>query len=77
MATQPGFEPQREGTPGRIAAINGLLAVVVLLVVLQLWLLTVALDALLGGTPEETVGLATISGLAFLASLGGLLIARR
>lgn len=77
MAAPPGYEPERRGTTGWIAIVNGLLAVVILLVVLQLWLVTVALDAFLAGNVAETTGLAALSGLAFLASLGALLVARR
>ncbi len=72
----PYPEGQREPS-GWVAAVNALLAVVILLVVLQLWLLTVSLDTFLGGQPAETVGLAALSGVAFLLCLGALLVARR
>ncbi len=77
MAARPGFDPERQGSSGRMAIIDGLLAGVILLAILQLWLLTVALDALLAGNLAETVGLAATSGLAFLGCLVALLVARR
>lgn len=47
------------------------LALGLVLMALQLWLLTVALDLLLGGGPEGIVGLALASGAVFA---GGLLV---
>ncbi|MGE5619889.1 MAG: DUF6755 family protein [Sphingomonadaceae bacterium] len=77
MAARPGFDPEQRGSSGWMAVINGLLAGVIMLVILQLWLLTVALDALLAGNLAETAGLAVASGLAFLGCLGALSVARR
>ncbi len=74
---QPPFRPEMESVPGRTAALDARIAVVILLVVLQLWLLTVALDTFLVGDAAGTLGLAATSGLAFLAALGTLLIQRR
>lgn len=49
------------------------LAIGLLLVTIQLWLLTLAFDLYLAGERDETVGVAISSGLVFL---GGLLMLR-
>lgn len=49
------------------------LAIGLLLVVIQLWLLTIAFDLYLAGQRGQTVGVAICSGLVFI---GGLLMLR-
>lgn len=66
---------ERETLPpvgqGNIATMG--LAIGLLLVVIQLWLLTIAFDAYLAGERGQTVGVAFCSGLVFI---GGLLMLR-
>ena len=63
------FDPETEGTPGRIAVVNGLLALVILMVVFQLWLVTVALDVYLVGDPVGATLAVAISAVIFLLAL--------
>lgn len=70
---QPDVDVNRPPTPGRQALLTGALVIGLLLMGLQLWLLTVALDLYLGGKGGRVWGLAIISGLVFL---GGLLALR-
>lgn len=58
---------------GRSAMFMAGLAIGILLLGLQLWLLTLALDLYLSGSTENTWQLVLISGLVFL---GGLLLLR-
>lgn len=66
---------QRENLPplgqGNLATLG--LAIGLLLVVVQLWLLTIAFDAYLAGNRGQTLGVAICSGFVFL---GGLLMLR-
>lgn len=57
--------------PGQLQVVQAALAIGVLLMGIQLWLLTVALELYLGGEGGRTWGLALASGAIFL---GGLLI---
>lgn len=59
--------------PGRHAAVLGALGIGLVLLALQLWLLTVALELYLGGKGSDLWVVALISGLIFL---GGLLMLR-
>lgn len=59
--------------PGRQALVMGALALGLVLMGIQLWLLTVALELYLGGDGADVWGLAIISGAIFL---GGLFVAR-
>ncbi len=77
MRWQPETRPEAESVSGRTAALDARIALVILLVVLQLWLLTVALDTFLVGDVPGTLGLAATSGLAFVAALTTLLFYRR
>jgi hypothetical protein len=70
---QPDVEMDRPPPPGRQALLLAALLVGILLMGLQLWLLTVALDLYLGGSGDEVWLLALVSGLVFL---GGLLALR-
>jgi hypothetical protein len=64
---------ERKAPPGQIAVVLTGLALGILLMGIQLWLLTIALDRYLAGQGTDTWLLAVISGLVFL---GGLLVLR-
>lgn len=64
---------ERRPPPGQIAIVLTSLALGILLLGIQLWLLTIALDRYLAGQGNDTWVLAIISGLVFL---GGLLMLR-
>jgi uncharacterized protein DUF6755 len=64
---------RRTPSHGQAAIVLAGLTIGVILMGIQLWLLTVALDLYLSGRPEATWLAAAISGLVFL---GGLLILR-
>jgi len=59
--------------PGRVAIVLTGLAIGILLMGIQLWLLTVALDLYLSGGGPDILVLTLISGLIFL---GGLFVLR-
>ncbi len=59
--------------PGRVAVVLTGLAIGILLLGIQLWLLTIALDRYLAGQGMDIWLLAVISGLVFL---GGLVVLR-
>ena len=59
--------------PGRQALLLGALVLGLIVLAIQLWLLTVALELYLSGEGEEIWGLALVSGLVFA---GGLLAIR-
>jgi len=56
----------------RTTIVNGMLAFVLMLVVLQLWLLTATMNAYLGGD-ESVIWPATAASVAILLLNGGLL----
>ena len=56
----------------RMTIVNGILAIVVLIVVLQLWLLTATMNAFLGGDDAVAVP-AAVASLVCLGLNGGLL----
>lgn len=67
-------EHEHDRSPPGYSAIVGLgLAIGILLMSMQLWLLTLAFDLYLSDEPREIVSLAAFSGLVFL---GGLLMLR-
>ncbi|MCL5960193.1 MAG: hypothetical protein M1358_12930 [Chloroflexi bacterium] len=68
--------PDVRRTSGNIAAVHAQIAIVALVVVGQLWLLTVGLDLLLSGDTTGAVTSAVVSGLGFLISLGAILAYR-
>ena len=68
----PEREPDRP-TPGQPVIVGMGLAIGILLMSLQLWLLTLAFDLYLSDEPREIIGLAFFSGLVFL---GGLVMLR-
>ncbi len=64
---------ERQPPPGQVAVVLTGLALGILLMGIQLWLLTIALDLYLAGQGTGTWLLAVISGVVFL---GGLLVLR-
>jgi hypothetical protein len=70
---QPDIETERPPAPGWQAFLLAALLIGFLLMGIQLWLLTVALDLYLGGEGEKVWLLALISGAVFL---GGALALR-
>ena len=65
-------EPTRRSRVHRMAIVNAMLAVVVMIVVLQLWLLTATMNAYLGGD-TATVLPAALASLGCLGLNAGLL----
>ena len=63
--------------PGQSAVLGAGLALGILLLAVQLWLLTIALELYLGGQGARVWSLAFISGLIFLGGLGMLWVLRR
>lgn len=61
------LEPQL--SPGRRSLLLAAVMAGLLLLSIQLWLLTVALDLFLGGRGDEVWALAAVSGLIFLGGL--------
>jgi hypothetical protein len=64
-------------SPGRRALLLAAVLTGVLLLAIQLWLLTIALDLFLGGHGSEIWGLALISGLIFAGGVGTFVLLRR
>lgn len=60
-----------------LAAISGAVALLVILLMVQIWLLTGTLESFLAGNPETAMPAALISGLLFLACLGIYLLVDR
>ena len=58
--------PQSRG----LTAINGAMALIILLLIIQVWLLSATLEAFLAGHHETALPAAIVSGLMFLACLG-------
>ncbi|HEV2117962.1 MAG TPA: DUF6755 family protein [Terriglobales bacterium] len=59
--------------PGRskgLTAIDGAMALIVVLLLLQIWLLTTTLENFLAGYKETTLPAAIVSGLIFAACIG-------
>ena len=59
------FSKQKKG----LVAIDGAMAFIVLLVIVQIWLLSAALEALLAGHVETALPAAIFSGMLFLCCL--------
>jgi hypothetical protein len=57
------FSKQRKG----LVAMDGAMALIVLLVIVQIWLFSAALEALLAGHTETALPAAIFSGLLFLS----------
>ncbi|HEV2104057.1 MAG TPA: DUF6755 family protein [Candidatus Acidoferrum sp.] len=53
-----------------LVAIDGVMALIVLLVVVQIWLLSAALESFLAGHAETSLPAAIFSGLLFLSCVG-------
>jgi Cu/Ag efflux pump CusA len=60
-----------------LTAINGAIALVIVLLMVQIWLLTSTLESFLAGHRETAVPAALISGLLFLACMGLYLLVDR
>ena len=60
-----------------LTAINGAVALLVILLMVQIWLLTAALESFLAGHRETAIPAALISGVLFLACLGIYLLVNR
>lgn len=65
--------PQNRG----LTAINGAMALIILLLIVQVWLLSATLENFLAGHRETALPAAIVSGLMFLACLGLYLFANR
>ncbi len=59
---EPGVPYQKRG----LTAIDGAMALIVLLLMVQMWLLSATLDAYLAGHPEVALPGAAVSGAIFL-----------
>ena len=66
------FPPERRG----LTAINGALALIAILLIVQMWLLTATLESFLAGHHEGTLPAAVVSGLLLLACFGLYLFVR-
>jgi hypothetical protein len=64
------MEPPRP--PGRrgLTAIDGALALIAILLIVQMWLLTATLESFLAGHHEGALPAALLSGVLFLACVG-------
>jgi hypothetical protein len=60
-----------------LTAINGAVALLVILLMVQVWLLTATLESFLAGHRATAVPAAVISGILFLACLGLYLLVDR
>jgi len=58
---------------GGLTAIDGAVAIIAILLIVQMWLLTATLESHLAGHPEPILPAAIISGVLF-AACGGLYI---
>ena len=56
--------------PGRLTTLDGAMALVAVLLIVQMWLLTAALEGFLAGHYETALPAAIASGVLFLASVG-------
>lgn len=53
-----------------LTVIDGILGLISILLIVQIWLLTAALESYLAGHPESALPAAVVSGLLLLACLG-------
>ncbi len=60
-----------------LTAIDGAMALIALLLIVQLWLVTATLETYLAGHAESALPSAIISGVLFLCSLGLFLFVQR
>lgn len=70
-------EPEPVVPPGRRAMLLAAVTLGIIMLGIQLWLLTVALDLYLGGAGSEVWTLAVFSGAVFLGGLGALHLLER
>jgi hypothetical protein len=61
--------PKSKRQPGGLTAIDGALALISILLIVQMWLLTATLESYLAGHHESAVPGVVISGLIFVASI--------
>ncbi len=61
--------PNYRGLSGRIAIVQGQIFIVAVILIVQLWLITVALFDLLSGQPSILAWLALVSFVGFIVSL--------
>lgn len=66
------FPPGRRG----LTAIDGALALIAILLIVQMWLLTAALESYLAGHHEGALPALIVSGILFLACVGLYLFVR-
>ena len=72
------MEPQNRTTHRHgLMAIDGALALIAILLIIQMWLLTATLDSYLAGHTEVVLPAAIVSGVLFLACAGLHLFVRR
>jgi len=62
---------------GGLTAIDGAVAIIAILLIVQMWLLTATLESHLAGHPEPILPAAIISGVLFAACGGLYLFIRR
>ncbi len=62
----PRFHLQSRG----LTAIDGAMALIVVLLIVQMWLLVATLESFLSGHPESVLPAALLSGLLLLACFG-------
>lgn len=62
--------PKSKRQPGGLTAIDGALALISVLLIVQMWLLTATLESYLAGHHESAVPGVVISGLIFVACAG-------
>lgn len=67
------FSKQRKG----LVAIDGAVALIVLLVIVQIWLLSATLESFLAGHAEAALPAAVFSGLLFLSCVALTLLVER
>ena len=75
--TRPSAAIDTPSLPGQAPLVGAALAIGVLLLGIQLWILTVALDLFLAGRGGQVWLLAAVSGLIFLGGLLVLWVLRR
>ncbi|MGH7970558.1 MAG: DUF6755 family protein [Limisphaerales bacterium] len=65
------MEPQNQSTRRHgLTAIDGALALIIILLIIQMWLLTATLDSYLAGHSDVVLSAAIVSGILFLACAG-------
>jgi hypothetical protein len=63
-------EPERQAQRRGLTAIDGAIALIAVLLIVQMWLLTAALEAYLAGFEAAALPAALVSGLLFSAAFG-------